>query len=134
MSISIGIVGLVILAAAVLFFYKPLMTKLRPNQSASLKADPDAPTHYRAVSISYDEQACQAAKELSDEKYLTGSTPTLPLQNCDLEQCNCRYVHHDDRRNEVNERRDLQTNEAKEEQEEERRNANGRRRTDWKQH
>ena len=132
MSISIGMAGLfVLLAAAALFFYKPLLAKLRRPQPSALKAGPEGPTHYRAVSISYDEHACQAAKELSDEKYLTGSTPRLPLQNCDLEQCSCRYVHHDDRRNDVSERRDLKQNET---EEDERRNANGRRRTDWRQH
>ena len=53
---------------------------------------------YHAVSVSGSSRCCQAAKELTEVRFLSGEAPKLPLKECDAPHCECRYVHHDDRR------------------------------------
>ena len=55
-------------------------------------------TEFHAVSITYSGQACKAASELSGRRFLATAAPRLPLPECDVLECNCRFTHHDDRR------------------------------------
>ena len=62
---------------------------------------------YRAVSIQHDQHACAAAREFAGKRFLVGKTPMLPLDDCDRSKCSCRYVHYDDRRESLVDRRDI---------------------------
>lgn len=53
---------------------------------------------YHAVSIEFSGNACSAAKELEGRRFLSSAAPKLPLADCDVLECNCRFVHHKDRR------------------------------------
>ena len=53
---------------------------------------------YAAVKVRSGLDACQAAIEIRDRVLLAGEAPALPLAECDAQQCDCRYVHYDDRR------------------------------------
>ena len=53
---------------------------------------------YHSVAIDYRASACEAAKLLSEKRYLSAEAPKLPLADCDAKACKCRYVHFDDRR------------------------------------
>ncbi len=53
---------------------------------------------FHAVSIKFDADACLSAKSIQGRRYLAREAPSLPLDNCDADSCNCRFVHHDDRR------------------------------------
>ena len=53
---------------------------------------------FHAVSIKFDADACLNAKALQGRRFLASDAPNLPLDNCDAARCNCRFVHHDDRR------------------------------------
>jgi len=53
---------------------------------------------FHAVSIKYAGRACAAAKNLSGRRFLATAAPKLPLSDCDILDCNCRFVHHEDRR------------------------------------
>jgi len=55
-------------------------------------------TVYHAVSIKFDENACEAAKEMSARRFLSSAAPRLPLPECDSLECRCRFIHHKDRR------------------------------------
>jgi hypothetical protein len=55
---------------------------------------------FHAVSIKAGPRCCQAARGMSGIRYLSKEAPRLPLPQCDLATCECRYVHHDDRRSE----------------------------------
>ena len=55
-------------------------------------------TPYHAVSIRFTNNACNAAKEMAGRRFLATAAPKLPLPGCDVFECNCRFVHHDDRR------------------------------------
>lgn len=55
---------------------------------------------YSAVSIKTRLGACNAAIAAQDKIFLSTAAPSLPLAECDVEECACRYVYHDDRRQE----------------------------------
>jgi len=57
-----------------------------------------ATTQFHAVSIKYEGRACNAAKNLSGRRFLATAAPKLPLADCDILECGCRFVHHEDRR------------------------------------
>jgi len=53
---------------------------------------------FHAVSIVCPETACDAAKALADTRILSSEVPLLPLPECDANDCDCRFIHHSDRR------------------------------------
>ena len=55
-------------------------------------------TRYHAVSIRYGNDACSAAKSVAGQRFLAVEAPRLPLQGCDAEVCECRFMHFKDRR------------------------------------
>ena len=59
---------------------------------------------YHAVSIKFDRNACKAAQKISGRRFLSGAAPRLPLQECDVPECNCRFAHHKDRRSSTDRR------------------------------
>jgi hypothetical protein len=70
---------------------EPAPVRIRP---ASRKvAEP-----FRAVSIKPGHQCCEGAKQFAGIRFLGAKAPKLPLPDCQAPVCNCRYVHHADRR------------------------------------
>ena len=71
------------------------------------KVYPARRSPYRATSIVNEQNPCSAVKELLDVRYLDLSKkiPSLPVAGCDVEHCNCKYVHHEDRRDGDGDRR-----------------------------
>jgi hypothetical protein len=63
--------------------------QLRPKTSNTL---------FHAVSIDYEGRACDAAKKMSGRRFLATAAPKLPLPECDILECSCRFTHHEDRR------------------------------------
>ena len=57
-----------------------------------------AKTAYHAVSIKFEANACDAAKAMTGRRFLASAAPRLPLPDCDVLECRCRFAHHDDRR------------------------------------
>ena len=55
-------------------------------------------TQFHAVSIKYEGRACDAAKNMSGRRFLATAAPSLPLPECDILECTCRFSHHEDRR------------------------------------
>ena len=54
---------------------------------------------YHCVEIIAGKGGCKAAVELAKQRLLSADAPRLPLATCDTPgQCDCRYLHHDDRR------------------------------------
>jgi hypothetical protein len=63
---------------------------------------------FHAVSIKFSSAACEAAKALDGRRILSNQSPTIPLPECDVADCDCRFVHYQDRRD----RRDSYRNSA----------------------
>ncbi len=55
-------------------------------------------SQFHAVSIKYSGRACEAAKKLTGRRFLATAAPKLPLPECDILECSCRFAHHEDRR------------------------------------
>lgn len=54
--------------------------------------------NYHGVTISIDDKACHAVKQLSGKRFLASEAPQLPLADCNTQHCFCQYMHHPDRR------------------------------------
>ena len=53
---------------------------------------------YHAVSVKPGAYACRAANEIAGQRFLASEAPTLPLPACDAAECDCHFIHHNDRR------------------------------------
>jgi len=69
-----------------------------PNPSSSQLRPKSANTQFHAVSIKYAGRTCDAAKNMSGRRFLATAAPKLPLPECDILDCSCRFAHHEDRR------------------------------------
>ncbi len=55
-------------------------------------------TAYHSVSLRYSPTACVAAKALEGRRFLASAAPRIPLPECDVKNCDCRFAHYKDRR------------------------------------
>jgi len=53
---------------------------------------------YHSVTIKSLRSSCVTARALKDIRFLSREAPALPLEDCDVATCSCRYEHHTDRR------------------------------------
>lgn len=85
-----------------------LVVRIRRNKAEVLAeqqprvVDPKGAFH--AVSLKYSENACTEAKQMTGRRFLASAAPRLPLPGCDVLECSCKFVHHNDRRNATNRR------------------------------
>jgi hypothetical protein len=74
---------------------------LQASASAPFKppaARPSKLSRWHAVSIARGTPSCAAAARLDGRRWLSAQAPQLPVEGCDVQHCDCRYRHHDDRR------------------------------------
>ncbi|MGI9204658.1 MAG: hypothetical protein ACR2Q3_11645 [Woeseiaceae bacterium] len=69
---------------------------VRPDQLKGSSQTPDSAFH--AVSLQFAGNACDAAKSMRGRRFLSGAAPRIPLLDCDAVECQCKFVHHKDRR------------------------------------
>lgn len=60
---------------------------------------------FPSVSIQFGPSACPTVKALTEKRFLANEAPTVPLENCNSANCTCKYVHHDIRREQDDDRR-----------------------------
>lgn len=53
---------------------------------------------YHAVSVTCGPGACKQALALEDKRFLPAEMPQFPLPDCTSSKCQCKFVHHEDRR------------------------------------
>lgn len=64
------------------------------------KAGKTGVSPFHAVEVRTTNGACQAVQDTNGKRYLSAEAPPLPLGQCDRpDQCECRYQHYQDRRN-----------------------------------
>jgi len=81
-----------------LYFNKQYKAKRELKSKADMR--------YRAVSIDSGLYPCAAVDQLGDRRFFPDKAPMIPLPGCSASKnCECRYRHHDDRRDPDNERR-----------------------------
>lgn len=69
--------------------YKPII----PKADASTES-----ADYRCVVIKTGQQTCAKVRELAGKPILLNDAPLLPLTECDVARCNCKFTRHQDRR------------------------------------
>ena len=94
MQLKLLVIAVVLL---VIWLYLRRRNQAAQQQESEVPEDAGA-TAYHAVSIKFDANACQAAKAMSGRRFLSNAAPRLPLPECDVLDCRCRFAHHDDRR------------------------------------
>ena len=65
-----------------------------------------ADTRYHAVSIHCGPACATTSLALEGRRFLSLEAPVLPQPTCSRTNCQCRYVHHDDRRSGSDRRED----------------------------
>ena len=78
------------------------------SATAVAKKDSEKGNKYRGVCVvATGVEPCRAARAIAEERFLSEEAPTLPLADCDAEQCLCVYRHFDDRRSDVRRMADI---------------------------
>ena len=79
-----------------------LIVRLRQGARADSSTAPAnrsaAKSVFHAVSIKFSGNACKAARDIAGQRFLSTDAPKVPLAGCDALECNCRFIHHKDRR------------------------------------
>lgn len=83
---------------AVVFIVMRLLSSRKEVVYEDVANKNELPNPYHAVSIRYRMNACEAAKQLTDRRFLSNEAPKLPLPGCTAASCHCGYEHHEDRR------------------------------------
>ena len=80
------------------YFYRQGLDK--PEERKDRRTSPALKdrSKYHAVSIKPGAYACMAANEIAGQRFLASEAPTLPLPACDAAECDCHFIHHNDRR------------------------------------
>jgi hypothetical protein len=97
MSISMAIV-LIVIIALVYFITRRKASAPDKRPAAARPSKSAATTEFHAVSLKFRSSACSAAKSLKGKRFLSNAAPRVPLADCDVLECKCRFVHHRDRR------------------------------------
>jgi hypothetical protein len=99
MDITISLLAIALLLVVLLIVRRGSKSKpgsrpamQRPATSGKQK------TAFHAVSIKIGANSCEAAKDMEGRRFLSTAAPKMPLPECDVESCSCRFVHHSDRR------------------------------------
>ena len=98
MGVVIGIVLTVVLVVLIVMNRRDKTTidrrPSRPSPSDLAKTG----SQYHAVSIHFADSACEAAKAMEGKRFLASAAPRIPLPDCDMATCKCRFSHYKDRR------------------------------------
>jgi hypothetical protein len=100
------------------------------SQHPPRRAGSSNETKFNAVSIWPGEVSCEAARQMADIRFLCAKAPRLPLPECGVQNCECRYVHFSDRRSGLDRRNPDHYTRAHEAGMADRRSNRGRRSTD----
>jgi hypothetical protein len=103
-SLTTAIIGILILAV-IFFVVRSKGSESKPQSPTARPVKATATSEFHAVSIKFASSACSAAKSLDGKRFLSSAAPRIPLADCDVLECKCRFVHHSDRR-EGDDRRD----------------------------
>ena len=64
----------------------------------AVKSERPGKSPWYAVSVVPAVRSCAAVKALARKRWLSSEAPRLPVPKCDARTCDCRYLHHTDRR------------------------------------
>ena len=80
------------------YFYRQGLDKPEERKDRRISPVLKDRSRYHAVSVKPGAYACAAANNIAGQRFLAAQAPTLPLPDCDADECECHFVHHNDRR------------------------------------
>lgn len=80
------------------FFYRQGLEKPKTRPDRRISGGSRGGATFHAVSIKPGAYACTQANEMAGERFLATEAPDIPLPDCQSSNCECHFVHHDDRR------------------------------------
>jgi hypothetical protein len=101
------IIATVSIIVTLLVLWQQYQIRDRSHGPSSLKALRSGNGVFRSVGVDAGGECCEAVKELAGSRFLMAEAPRLPLAECTLETCSCRYIYFPDRRATAEDRRDL---------------------------
>lgn len=104
MAGSALLVALTVLGLIVFIFVRKRSESTRFSAVAESSKE-DRKRSYHAVEIRPSAQACSAVRSFRNKRFLSRDAPPIPLPSCTSPECDCVYVHYDDRRS--RQRRDV---------------------------
>ena len=90
------VVLLVVIAG--LLYYRRRQAQQQIESAKRERRVASSDSRFHAVSIRFEANACAAAKALAGTRFLASEAPKRPLASGDSVSCQCRFVHHQDRR------------------------------------
>ena len=111
-SILFAVIIICMLAGIVMLIFKPYdygasVQRFKKIEGTDNSNDSSADTKWRSVKIRPGLISCERVANFQGQVFLSQEAPSLPLQNCTEEECNCHYIFLDDRRNGTDRRIDL---------------------------
>ncbi len=94
MAITLGLILFALLCAWLISFTSESKLKKSLEKTVDISL---YQSQFRCVGIIPGESCCGAAMERSGELILLKDAPSLPLKGCNVEQCNCKFAHQEDR-------------------------------------
>lgn len=90
----------VVVAALGFRFARDARTAARMREREARKSQPPRSelNKYHAVTVAQGRTACLASLQLNGRRFLSNDAPLLPLPECAMRPCHCRYLHYADRR------------------------------------
>ena len=80
------------------YFYRQGLDKPEDRKERRISPALRNSSKYHAVSVKPGAYACSAANNIAGQRFLASKAPSLPLPECDASECDCHFVHHNDRR------------------------------------
>ena len=97
MNLTTSLMVIVLLVIALLVTRRK-QTAPPEKKKTVVQADLKKSTPNHAVAIKLGADACDAARQIANERYLSDEAPRLPLNDCDGRECHCKFKHYADRR------------------------------------
>lgn len=95
---SSGLLFALTVFGLLIFFYVRQKTGKDSFSAAAEGSKEERKQSYHAVEIHAAAQACPAVRSFRDKRFLSRDAPPIPLPSCSAPDCDCVYVHYDDRR------------------------------------
>lgn len=105
MQIAILILALVLVGLVLSRLVFPVSSETETRAGRERRTGFTDGNPFHAVSIMPAEGHCAAVGSLQVQRFLSDEAPSLPLEGCGSPDCQCRYVHHTDRRGGARDRR-----------------------------
>ena len=80
------------------YFFRQGLDRPEERQDRRISRSPKDTSKYHAVSIKAGAYSCAAANKVAGQRFLAAEAPSLPLPDCDATDCECHFLHHNDRR------------------------------------